>query len=81
MPPGLTLPRWGKRPERSLAALREEIKVEFAAQREETKASFAALKEHMATKKDVESMKVWLLITLLGLVGSILGVAIGSALF
>ncbi len=63
------------------AALREETRAEFAAQREETKAGFAAIKEHMATKKDVESMKVWLLITLLGLVGSILGVVIGSALF
>ncbi len=46
-----------------------------------TKIDLELLKEHMATKKDVESMKVWLLITLLGLVGSILGVVIGSALF
>ena len=33
-----------------------------------------SLKEQMATKKDMESVKVWYLVTFLGLVGSLLAV-------
>jgi len=37
-----------------------------------------SLKEHMATKKDVESAKVWYMVTMLGAIGTILAI---NALF
>ncbi len=39
-----------------------------------TKASLESLKEHMAAKKDIESVKVWYLVTLLRLVGALLAI-------
>ena len=74
-----------------IAALREETQTSFAALREDNKASIAALKadskanlelltEHLATKKEVESTKNYLLTGLLALYGILLAAAIGSAL-
>ncbi len=57
-----------------IAKLRKETKNGFAEMREEPKAGFTALKEQMATKKDMESVKVWYLVTLLGLVGALLAI-------
>lgn len=41
--------------------------------------SINSLKEQMATKKDVESVKVWFLVILLGVHGSFLAIAAGIA--
>ena len=73
-----------------IAALREENKASFTALKEEGKASIAALKEdnkadleslteHLASKKDVESVKVWFLLILLGVHGSALAIVAGMA--
>ncbi len=75
----------------SFAAFRKETQASFTALREDNKASIAALKadskanlefltEHLATKKEVESTKNYLLTGLLALYGILLAAAIGSAL-
>ena len=75
----------------SFAAFREEAQASFADLREDNKASIAALKadskanlefltEHLATKKEVESTKNYLLTGLLALYGILLAAAVGSAL-
>ena len=45
-----------------------------------TKADLDSLEEQMATRKDIESVKVWYLIILLGVHGSLLAIAVGIAL-
>ena len=75
----------------SFAAFRKETQASFTALREDNKASIAALKadskanlelltEHLATKKEVESTKNYLLTGLLALYGILLAAAVGSAL-
>ena len=75
----------------SFAAFRKETQANFTALREDNKASIAALKadskanldlltEHLATKKEVESTKNYLLTGLLALYGILLAAAIGNAL-
>lgn len=75
----------------SFAAFRKETQASFTALREDNKASIAALKadskanlefltEHLATKKEVESTKNYLLTGLLALYGILLAASVGSAL-
>ncbi len=75
----------------SFAAFREEAQASFAGLREDNKASIATLRadskanlefltEHLATKKEVESTKNYLLTGLLALYGILLAAAVGSAL-
>ena len=75
----------------SFAAFRKETQANFTALREDNKASIAALKadskanldlltEHLATKKEVESTKNYLLTGLLALYGILLAASVGSAL-
>ncbi len=75
----------------SFAAIRKETQASFTALREDNKASIAALKadskanlefltEHLATKKEVESTKNYLLTGLLALYGILLAASVGSAL-
>ena len=74
---------------------RRATKADMAALRKDTKAGLESLKAQMATKTDIEalnvkfenvntrieSMKVWLLSTLLGLTGALLAVAASIAVY
>ena len=53
--------------------------VEPLATRADLESSINSLKEQMATKKDVESVKIWFLVILLGVHGSFLAIAAGIA--
>ncbi len=48
--------------------------VEPLATKADLETGINSLKEQMATKKDMESVKVWYLVTFLGLVGSLLAI-------
>ena len=48
--------------------------VEPLATKADLESGINSLKEQMATKKDMESVKVWYLVTFLGLVGSLLAI-------
>ena len=61
------------------AVLREEYRAGFAVLREDNKAGLDSMKEYLATKQEVESVKVWLMTGLLGLTASLLAVAAGIA--
>ncbi len=56
------------------------LETDIAELRKDTKADLKALEQRMASKKDVESLKVWLVTGLLGLTGSLLAIAASIAL-
>jgi len=73
-----------------LESMRGATKVDLESMREQmaTKADLESLKEHLATKADIEkvytkieSAKLWLSITLLGLSGTLLAVATAIAVY
>ena len=61
-------------------ALKEDNKASIAALKADSKANLEFLTEHLATKKEVESTKNYLLTGLLALYGILLAASVGSAL-
>ena len=61
-------------------ALKEDNKASIAALKADNKANLEFLTEHLATKKEVESTKNYLLTGLLALYGILLAASVGSAL-